>query len=249
MNFDRIIAVRNDKTVYRDSDRCLKVFNNGYYTKADVLNEALNQARLEETSLNVPKVLEVTVIDGKWTLVSEFIKGKTLARMIKDEPERKDEFLGLLVDLQLETQHTVCPGLMSLKEKMSRNICRTDLIATTRYDLHMRLEAMHRDNKVCHCDFEPSNIIIAEDGKAFIIDWSHAAQGDPLADSARTYLRLYLEGDESGAERYLEIYCEKSGAESAMIKKWIPLVAAAQSIRGNAAERTALHNWIDTAED
>ena len=50
MNFDRIIAVRNDKTVFRDSDRCLKVFNDGY-SKADVLNEALNQARLEETPL------------------------------------------------------------------------------------------------------------------------------------------------------------------------------------------------------
>ena len=52
MNFDRIIAVRNDKTVYRDSERCLKVFNSGY-TKADVLNEALNQARVEETGLNI----------------------------------------------------------------------------------------------------------------------------------------------------------------------------------------------------
>lgn len=244
MNFDRIIAVRNDKTVYRDSDRCLKVFNDGY-SKADVLNEALNQARLEETPLNVPKVLEVTVTDGKWTLVSEYIKGKTLARMMKEEPERKDEFLSLLVDLQLETQHTVCSGLMSLKEKMSRNICMTDLTATTRYDLHMRLEAMHRDNKVCHCDFEPSNIIISEEGKPYIIDWSHAAQGDPSADAARTYLRLSLEGDDEGAEKYLSLYCEKSGAQKEMIEKWIPLVAAAQSIRGNAAERAALHKRIN----
>ena len=29
MNLDRIIAVRNNKTVYRDGDRCLKVFNEG----------------------------------------------------------------------------------------------------------------------------------------------------------------------------------------------------------------------------
>lgn len=244
MNFDRIIAVRNDKTVYRDSDRCLKVFNDGY-SKADVLNEALNQARLEETPLNVPKVLEVTVTDGKWTLVSEYIKGKTLAQMMKDEPERKDEFISTLVVLQIETQHTVCPGLVSLKEKMSRSICQTDLVATMRYDLHMRLEAMHRDNKVCHCDFEPSNIIIRDDGTPYIIDWSHAAQGDPLADAARTYLRLYLEGDIGGAERYMEIYCEKSGAQKEQIEKWIPLVAAAQSIRGNAAERDTLHKWID----
>ena len=60
MNMDRIIAVRSKKTVYRDGDRCLKVFNEDY-SKADVLNEALNQARVEETGLSIPKVLEVTV--------------------------------------------------------------------------------------------------------------------------------------------------------------------------------------------
>ena len=244
MNFDRIIAVRNDKTVYRDSDRCLKVYNEGC-SKAIVLNEALNQARLEETAVNVPKVLEVTMIDGKWALVSEYIKGKTLAQMIKEEPERKKEFISMLVDLQLETQSAVCPWLMSLKEKMVRSICQTSLVATMRYDLHMRLEAMHRDNKVCHCDFEPSNIIISDGGKPYIVDWSHAAQGDPSADAARSYLRLYLEGDTEGAECYLDIYCEKSGKPKEQIKKWIPLVAAAQSIRGNAAEREALCKWID----
>ena len=27
MNLDRVIAVRNNKTIYRDGDRCIKVFN------------------------------------------------------------------------------------------------------------------------------------------------------------------------------------------------------------------------------
>ena len=101
MNLDRIIAVRTDKTVYRDGDRCLKVFNEDF-SKADVLNEALNQARIEETGLNIPKILEVTVIDGKWTIVSEFIKGKTLSRLMEENPDKKDEYLSLFVDLQLQ---------------------------------------------------------------------------------------------------------------------------------------------------
>ena len=69
MNLNEIIAVRKNKTVYRDGDRCLKVFDSDF-SKADILNEALNQARVEETGLNIPKVLEVTVIDGKWAIVS-----------------------------------------------------------------------------------------------------------------------------------------------------------------------------------
>ena len=55
MKLDRVIAVRNNKTIYRDGDVCVKVFNDDY-SKADVLNEALNQARIEETGLNIPKV-------------------------------------------------------------------------------------------------------------------------------------------------------------------------------------------------
>ena len=59
MNLDKIIAVRTSKTVYRDGDTVVKVFDKDYQ-KTDVLNEALNQARVEETTLCIPKVLEVT---------------------------------------------------------------------------------------------------------------------------------------------------------------------------------------------
>ena len=90
MNFDRVIAVRTNKTVYRDGDKCLKVFGEDY-SKADVLNEALNQARVEETGLNIPKILEVTKVENKWVIVSEFIEGKTLARLIEENPDKKDE--------------------------------------------------------------------------------------------------------------------------------------------------------------
>ena len=46
MKLDRIIAVRTGKTIYRDGDRVIKVFDSDY-SKADILNEALNQARIE----------------------------------------------------------------------------------------------------------------------------------------------------------------------------------------------------------
>ena len=88
MKLDRVIAVRNSKTVYRDGDACIKVFDSEY-SKADVLNEALNQARIEETGLNIPKIREVLTIDGKWAIVSDYIKGKTLAQLMKDNPEKK----------------------------------------------------------------------------------------------------------------------------------------------------------------
>ena len=89
MHADRIIAVRNSKTVYREGERCLKVFN-ADYAKADVLNEAMNQARVEETGLAIPRLLEVTMIDGKWAIVSEYIRGRTMARLLAERPQEKE---------------------------------------------------------------------------------------------------------------------------------------------------------------
>ena len=46
INLERVIAVRTSKTVYRDGDKVVKVFDKEY-SKVDVLNEALNQAIVE----------------------------------------------------------------------------------------------------------------------------------------------------------------------------------------------------------
>ena len=247
MNLDRVIAVRNNKTIYRDGDRCIKVFNTEY-SKADVLNEALNQARIENTGLNIPKVLEVTKIDGKWAIVLEYIKGKTLAQMIEEDPDNKEKYIDILVDLQMEVHSKTCPLLNKLKDKMNRKISETDFDATTRYDLHTRLESMPKHNKVCHGDFNPSNIIITEDGTPYIIDWAHATQGNASADVARTYLLFRLNGDVEGAEYYLNAFCKKSDTAKQYVQKWMPIVAASQSVKGNEHEREFLTHWVGVVD-
>ena len=247
MKLDRVIAVRNNKTVYRDGERCIKVFHENY-SKADVLNEALNQARIEETGLNIPKILEVTMIDGKWAIISEYIQGKTLAQLMEENEDKRDEYLELFVDLQLEIHSKKAPLLNKLKDKMNRKISETDLNATTRYDLHTRLEGMPKHTKVCHGDFNPSNIIIAEDGTPFILDWSHATQGNASADAARTYLLFWLSGDINSAKKYLELFCEKSETAKQYVQKWMPIVAASQSVKGNAQEREFLLSWVDVVD-
>ena len=247
MKLDRVIAVRNNKTIYRDGDRCIKVFN-ADYSKADVLNEALNQARIEQTGLKIPKILEVTMIDGKWAIVSEYIKGKTLAQIMSEDPDNKADYINLLVDLQMEIHTKTSPLLNKLKDKMSRKIAETDFDATTRYDLHTRLESMPKHNKVCHGDFNPSNIIIAEDGTPYILDWSHATQGNASADVARTYLLFWLNGDTEGANAYLDLFCEKSGTIKQYVQKWMPIVAASQSVKGNEKEREFLMSWVGVVD-
>ena len=248
MKLDRIIAVRTGKTVYRDGDKVIKVFDSEY-SKADILNEALNQARIEETGLNIPKVLEVTMIDGKWAIITEYIEGKTLAQLMKEEPEKRDEYLEKFVDLQIEVHSKKAPLLNKLKDKMDRKITQTDLDATTRYELHTRLEAMPKHKKVCHGDFNPSNIIIRkDDGTPFILDWAHATQGNASADVARTYLLFCLEGDKEKADKYLDLFCKKSDTAKQYVQKWLPIVAASQSVKGKPEEREFLLSWVNVMD-
>lgn len=247
MKPETIIARRSNKTIFRDGDRCVKLFDEDF-SKADILNEALNQARVEETDLNIPKIQEVTVVEGKWAIVTEFIEGKTLAQLMEENPEKKDEYLELFVDLQLKVHAQSCPLLNSLKEKMNRKISASSLDATTRYELHTRLESMPKHKKVCHGDFNPSNIILSEDGTAYILDWSHATQGNASADAARTYLLFMLNGDEKLAKKYLKLFCAKSNTAMQYVQKWMPIVAASQSVKGNAKEREFLLSWIDVVD-
>ncbi len=247
MKLDNIVAKRIGKTVYKDGDKCIMVFDENY-SKSGILNEALNQSRIEETKLNVPKVLEVACFDGKWAIVSEFIEGKSLADYMKEDPDNYDKYLEQFVDVQMQIHAQKSPLLTKLKDKMNRKISETTLDATTRYELHTRLEGMPKHNKVCHGDFDPSNVIVKEDGSYYVIDWAHATQGNASADVARTYLLFCLAGEKENAEKYLNLFCKKSDTAKQYVQKWLPIVAASQSVKGNEYEREFLLSWVDVVD-
>ena len=71
------------------------------------------------------------------------------------------------VDLQLQIHAKTAPMLTKLKDKLAKQINQLkELDATQRYELLVRLESMPKHTKVCHGDFNPSNVIVGEDGKA-----------------------------------------------------------------------------------
>lgn len=247
MKLDHIIAARSEKTIYRDGAFIIKVFNESY-SKADILNEALNLARVEETGLPIPKVSEVTKVDGKWAIVTDFIEGKTISQLIREHPEKTDAYLEQFVDIQLEMHEKTAPMLGKLKDKMNRKISAAALDATIRYELHTRLESMPKHKKLCHGDFNPSNVIIGPDGGYGILDWAHATQGNASADAARTYLLFCLRNEEKLADQYLHLFCKKSDTAKQYVQKWLPIVAASQSVKGRQEEQALLMKWVNVVE-
>lgn len=245
-NLNNEIAKRKTKTVYEDNGKTIKLFVENY-SKADILNEALNQSRVEEaTDLYMPKLLAVTMINNRWALVSEHIEGTPLDVLMEQHPEKFDEYLRKFVEIQLTILSKQVPLLNRLKEKYRRRINdATNINDNIKYELLQRLEGMKSHTKLCHGDYNPSNIIINDKGEYFIIDWSHATQGNASADVARTYLLFSIQGKTDVAEKYLDLFAEMSGIPKTHIQRWIPIVAAAQMSKGKEEEQEFLSKWVD----
>ncbi|MDR2867729.1 MAG: aminoglycoside phosphotransferase family protein [Acholeplasmatales bacterium] len=248
MNYEKVLAVRSNKAIYQDGKKVIKVFAKDF-SKSDCLNEALNQARVEETGLNVPRVLEVTILQEQIAIVSDFIPGKTLSQLIETSANHLAAYLEELVNIQLLIHAKVSPLLSQLPDKIKRKIEQTDLDAITKYELLTRLSSMPRGiNQVLHGDFNPSNIIINPENKAYILDWSHATQGHPNADVANTYLLFCLEQKDMVAAAYLDIYCQKTQTPKKDIFRWFALVAAMRWLKAIKSEKEILKKWINVVE-
>lgn len=242
-----LLIKRAHKEVYKYENSIIKLFEENY-AKSDIFNEALNTARVEETGLASPVVKEVTQIDGRWALVTEYNEGVTLESLMEQNPDKLEEYMEQFVDLQIEIHGKQSSLLRRLKGKLTRQINSLKIIdATTRYELLTRLEGMPKHKKLCHGDYNPSNVIVAEDGSLTVIDWAHATQGNASADAAMTYLLFALK-DQEKADLYLKLYCKKTDTARQYVQNWIPIVAASQLTKDNELEKEFLMKWIDVVD-
>ena len=247
MNLEHVVAVRSSKTIYKDGDSLIKLFNESY-SVANVLNEALNQARIMETGLNIPSLKEVTKIDGKWVISMDFIEGKTLEELIKENPDKTDEYLKIFVDEQVKMHSKRSTLLRKLHDKMENKIEKLDLSDSVKFDLKSKLAGLKKHNKVLHGDYQLSNVIVAKNGEVYILDWAHATQGNASADAAMSYLLLKLGKKDGLAEKYLELFCNVTNTDKRYVQTWIPIVAASHLEKHQGPERELLENFINVVE-
>jgi tRNA A-37 threonylcarbamoyl transferase component Bud32 len=244
---DKIIADRKSKKIYLDGDRVIKLMGEEY-PAPDVLSEAHNLVAVEETALKVPRLVEVSKINGQWAIVWEYVEGTSLDKLMEKNKDKEQQYLERFVDIQLDMHRYHATRLPLLTEKMERKIKASGLDATARYEILGRLAGMPKHTKLCHGDFNPSNIIITEKDEAYIIDWSHAAQGNASADAAQTYLLFWLSGKVALAEDYLLLFCKKSDTAVQYVEKWMAIVAASQLPKANPREKEFLLHWANVVE-
>ena len=245
---DNTLLVREHKQVLKDGVSVLKVFDENYKVSA-ILNEAMNEARAAETGLPVAKILEVCVIKGKWAIRREFIAGETLADVMAKDKKNLAKYLRELVQIQCAIFAKTSPRMGNLADKLDAMISASPLDKNTRYDLHMRLQALPRGKSLCHGDFNPTNVIITPKGDWRVIDWSHVRLGDPLADVARTYLLFWLSGHVKAAEQYVALMCDALKVKLPDVQKWLPIVAAAEASKPNTQKNLdLLLHWASVVD-
>ncbi len=247
MKLEQVVAVRKNKTIYQDENKLIKLFDETY-SVANVLNEALNQARIYETGLNIPALQEVTKIDGKWVISMDFIEGKTLEQLIDENPSKVDSYLKLFVETQIEMHSKRSTLLRKLHDKMADKIDETELSDSKKFDLKSRLAGFEKHNKVLHGDYQFSNVIIDKNGKVYIVDWSHATQGNASADVAMSYLLMKMDKKDELAEKYLDLFCKKTNTDKHYVQTWVPIVAAAHLNKCKPENKAMLESFIDVVE-
>ncbi|MCL2215663.1 MAG: phosphotransferase [Defluviitaleaceae bacterium] len=247
MRLSQVIAERPNKTIYRDGDYVIKLMDEKY-TAANVLNEALNHAIVYETGFKVPRFHEVVKLEGRWAIVMDYIEGRTLDSIMLDDPANIDSYMERFVDLQIKMHGYKAESLRHHTDKMHSKIRETSFDATAKYELHSRLDGLPKNDKLCHGDYTTGNVIITSEDEAYVIDWSHATQGNGSADAARTYLRYMLAKKEDWAEIYLKKYCKKSDTARQYVEKWMAIVAASQSVKRKPEEQEFLLRWANIVE-
>lgn len=249
MELKKLISDGDKVQVYECDGKAVKVFKDADEPKSVILYEALTHARVEETGYaRIPSFEGTVKVDGKWAVMYKFIKGRTLAELMKEAPEKADEYLSLMADLHIEINSHRSAKISRLKDYLKRSIDSLDMIDDVKkYELMTKLDAMPKHVKLCHGDLTPENIIIGDEG-TYVVDWLKAKQGNASADVAKTYLRFCLSHRTEYAEKYLKLYCSKTGTDVRYVYDWLPIVAAAQLKFKRPEERELLLTWIDVAD-
>ena len=236
MKLSNPIAKGNTADIYLHENKIIKVFKD-YLPETESRKEANKQELAYSRGLPVPQVLDVTKIDGKQAIIMEYITGKTLGELFLENKEQEDYYLGLSVDIQRKIHSYKTDKIESMYEKLQKQIEQAPVLnITQKINLISMLQTMNVENALCHGDLHLFNLIMVGE-RITIIDWVDASSGDFRADVYRTYL-LYSQYSIDLANKYVKLYCEKSGIERTELFRWAPIIAAARLSETVSTENT-----------
>jgi thiamine kinase len=149
--------------------------------------------------------------------------------------------------------HEVVRGAVTDSELVPAHLCSRAL------DL---LELLPGDNRLCHWDCHPANLLGGPAGPV-VIDWSFASRGHPAADVARTRLIVEVGARPTGSSSlvrrldplgrgllsrlYTRAYRRSAPLDQGLVDRWTPLLALVRLTAGIQEERGRLIEIFESA--
>ncbi len=223
----------------------LKLFNAGI-SRTAVEHEANKTRIVHATGLPVPDVGEIIEIEGRFGMELERVDGISMLDALTKSPWRYPALARQLAKLHADMHTRRVPELPSLAETLTWKINRAEkLPENVRQAALKALEKLPDDDKLCHGDFHPGNILLTQRGPV-IIDWIDGSRGRPILDVARSSL-LFGEGNipssipgawflrilqRSFYRIYQRRYFQLNPGDRQEFDHWVPVVAAGRMNEG-----------------
>ena len=215
---EKIIAKSEKKIIYQIDDKIVKTYCEPYDV-TQVLNEALNQAKISESNIHAPKIYEVKDFNGNLGIVMDYIKGENLLNLINTDKSNIDKYLNIFAKTQHKIFSSTGEFLNNSYGRIKKKIFASELPMNIKYGLFYRLREMEFAKDIIHGDYTLSNVIISEDGTPYILDWGHVSFGDKKLDIAISYILFIINGQNSLAEKYLDLICSLENISKEKIMK------------------------------
>lgn len=238
-------------------DAVLKLYRPGF---GGHRAEATALAELDGHGL-APQLIDTVEHDGRAGLVLERLDGTDMLSLLRRQPWRMPGLGQALAATHLAVHRVRAPaGLPALREVVAARIAAAALPPRLRDHARRLLDGLPDDDRLCHGDYHPGNVLLAADRIA-VIDWPNAARGAPAADHARTTLLLRWADPFPGtpvpvralaaagrsvlARGYTRAYRRGAARPARQAHAWLVVHAAARVSEGIEGERRTLLAFLD----
>jgi thiamine kinase len=204
--------------------------------------EARISRAVHASGLPVPLVGELLQVRGRHGLVYERVDGPSMLEILQRRPWGFLHYARRLAALHAQIHARACgldfPSQLQRLEDKIRGA--GPLPSKVRSALLDALRSMPGGDRLCHGDFHPDNVLLAEKGEV-VIDWIDAACGNPLADVARSSIIALgaAESDQISSpfmkafvrffhSAYIRHYFRLHPGGEREYRRWLPIVAGAR---------------------
>ncbi|MGM1048093.1 MAG: aminoglycoside phosphotransferase family protein [Bacillota bacterium] len=197
--------------------------------------------------IKTPRPFEIIQVNSRTGVIFERVFGISLLKVMTMKPWSIDKYSKKLAKLHFEIhRHQTHDGTELLRHQkgvLIHNINQAPFLSEhEKEEIVDFLQELSSDNKLCHGDFHPDNVLVDEDN--LIIDWMTGTIGNPAGDVARTVILLSLGTMPEGTPKivtrlisilrnriksvYVKQYLKLSRLDFLEIDRWILPVAAAR---------------------